>query len=162
MIYFSLRISHLVESSNKIVLKYKNGMRRYCISLFYQKRIRILSVSLWNAAMEIGNSFWYWALRLYSPMIWSHQAINCFSHTHSCSHIALLSILSLMFQRVELIQVILLEIDCTIFYTNLHELFCQFISWTNMVNSDKFIDNWWISFQVMADMKKSLQRSHKY
>ena len=26
------------------------------------------------------------------------------------------------------VQVILFEIDCTIFYTNLHELFCQFIS----------------------------------
>ena len=26
------------------------------------------------------------------------------------------------------VQVILFEIDCAIFYTNLHELFCQFIS----------------------------------
>ena len=33
------------------------------------------------------------------------------------------------------IQVILFEIDCAIFYTNLHDLFCQFISWTNWVNS---------------------------
>ena len=41
-----------------------------------------------------------------------------------------------------------------IFYTNLHELFCQFISWTNWVNSGKFMDNCWISCQVMADMKK--------
>ena len=32
-------------------------------------------------------------------------------------------------------QVILFEIDCAIFYTNLHELFCQFTSWTNWVNS---------------------------
>ena len=53
-----------------------------------------------------------------------------------------------------LIQVILFEIDCAIFYTNLHELFCQFISWTNWVNSGKFMDNCWISCQVMADMKK--------
>ena len=29
---------------------------------------------------------------------------------------------------VLLLQVILFEIDCTIFYTNFHELFCQFIS----------------------------------
>ena len=28
----------------------------------------------------------------------------------------------------EALQVILFEIDCAIFYTNLHELFCQFIS----------------------------------
>ena len=35
-----------------------------------------------------------------------------------------------------------------------HELFCQFISWINWVNSGKFIDNCWISCQVMADMKK--------
>ena len=33
-------------------------------------------------------------------------------------------------------------------------LFCQFISWTNWVNSGKFMDNYWISSQVMADMKK--------
>ena len=49
-----------------------------------------------------------------------------------------------------MIQFILFEIDCTIFYTNLHELFFQFISWTNWVNSGKFMDNWWISCQVMA------------
>ena len=42
------------------------------------------------------------------------------------------------------VQVILFEIDCAISYTNLHELFCQFISWSNWVNSGKF----------MADMKK--------
>ena len=33
-------------------------------------------------------------------------------------------------------------------------MFCQFISWTNWVNSFKFMDNCWISCQVMADMKK--------
>ena len=52
------------------------------------------------------------------------------------------------------VQVILFEFDCTTFFTNLHELFCQFISWTNWVNSGKFMDNCWISCQVMADMKK--------
>ena len=31
-------------------------------------------------------------------------------------------------RKSELIQVILFEIDCAIFYTNLHELFWQFIS----------------------------------
>ena len=34
------------------------------------------------------------------------------------------------------VQVILFEIDCAIFYTN--ELFSQFVSWTNWVNSGKF------------------------
>ena len=29
-----------------------------------------------------------------------------------------------------------------------------FVSWTNWVNSGKFMDNCWISCQVMADMKK--------
>ena len=53
-----------------------------------------------------------------------------------------------------LLQVILFEIDCAIFYTNLHELFRQFISWTNWVNSGKFMDNCWISCQVMDGMKK--------
>ena len=52
------------------------------------------------------------------------------------------------------LQAILFEIDCAIFYTNLHELLCQFLSWTNWVNSGKFMDNYWISCQVMADMKK--------
>ena len=52
------------------------------------------------------------------------------------------------------VQVILFEIDCTSFYTNLHELFFQFISWTNWVNSGKFMDNCWISCQVMSDMEK--------
>ena len=32
------------------------------------------------------------------------------------------------------IQIIPFEIDCAIFYTSLHELFYQFISWTNWVN----------------------------
>ena len=51
------------------------------------------------------------------------------------------------------VHVILFEIDSAFFYTNLHELFCQVISWTNLVNSGK-MDNCWISCQVMADMKK--------
>ena len=53
-----------------------------------------------------------------------------------------------------IIQVILFEIDCAIFYTNLHELFCQFISWTNWINSGNFMDNCWMPCQVMADMEK--------
>ena len=53
-----------------------------------------------------------------------------------------------------IVQVILFEIDCAVFYTNLLELFFQFISWTNWVNSGKFMDNCWISCQVMADMEK--------
>ena len=53
---------------------------------------------------------------------------------------------------IQYAQVILFEIDCAIFYTNLHELFCQFRSWTNWVNSGKFMDNCWIWCQVMADM----------
>ena len=52
------------------------------------------------------------------------------------------------------VQVILFEIDCAISYTDLHELFCQLISWTNWVNSGKLIDYCWISCHVMADMKK--------
>ena len=47
------------------------------------------------------------------------------------------------------VQVILFEIDCPIFYTNLHELFFQFISWTNWINSCKFMDNCWISCKIM-------------
>ena len=52
------------------------------------------------------------------------------------------------------VQVILFEIDCSQFYTNLHELFCQFISWENWLNSGKFMDDCWISCQVMVDVKK--------
>ena len=54
-------------------------------------------------------------------------------------------------QDYNVIQVILFEIECTIFYTNLHELFCQFIS---LVNSGKFMDNCRITRQAMADMDK--------
>ena len=63
---------------------------------------------------------------------------------------------SLSYRQFEIlrVQVILFEIDWTIFYTNLRELFCKFISWTNWVNSGWFMDNCWISCQVMADMKK--------
>ena len=52
------------------------------------------------------------------------------------------------------VQVILFEIDCAIYHTNLHELFCQFISWTNWLNSGKSMDNCWLSCQVMAVIKK--------
>ena len=54
---------------------------------------------------------------------------------------------------LEVVQVIVFDINCEIFFTNLHELFCQFLSWTNWVNSGKFMDNCWIWCQVMADMK---------
>ena len=54
----------------------------------------------------------------------------------------------------ENIQVILFEIDFLILYTNLDELFCQFIRWTNWVNSGRFMENCWTSCQVMVDMKK--------
>ena len=40
------------------------------------------------------------------------------------------------------------------FFTQIDmELFCQFITWTNWVNSGKFMDNCWLSCQVMADME---------
>ena len=52
-----------------------------------------------------------------------------------------------------LVQVILFEINCAIFCTNLQELFCQLISWINWVNSSIFMDNCWISCQVMANME---------
>ena len=58
------------------------------------------------------------------------------------------------------LQVILFEI--AIFLHKFIGIVCQFISWTNWVNSGKFVDNYWISCQVKADMKKSLQRSHNY
>ena len=59
----------------------------------------------------------------------------------------------LLFIYIVLIKdVILFEIDCAIFYTNLHELFCQFISKLNKLGT--FMDNCWVSCEVMADMKK--------
>ena len=65
-----------------------------------------------------------------------------------CTTLSLMSNLNLK------VQVILFEIDCAIFYTNSLKFFFQFISWTILVNSGKFMDNGWISFQNMADMKK--------
>ena len=61
-------------------------------------------------------------------------------------------------QQSLFLQVILSEIDCAIFYTNLHELFCQFISWTNWVNYGQLLN-------IMSSYgwyEKSLQRSHNY
>ena len=55
-----------------------------------------------------------------------------------------------------LLQVILFEIDCANFYTNFHKLFCQFISWTNWVNSGKSMNNCWISCQVMKKVYDDL------
>ena len=46
-----------------------------------------------------------------------------------------------------------LRLIAQLFTKILHELFCQFISWTNWVYSGKFLDNCWISCQVMADME---------
>ena len=31
------------------------------------------------------------------------------------------------YNKKNMVQVILFEIDCAIFYTNLHELFCQYL-----------------------------------
>ena len=46
------------------------------------------------------------------------------------------------FVHLRSVQVILFEIDCVIFYTNLHELFCQFISWTNWVYSSRIMSKY--------------------
>ena len=56
--------------------------------------------------------------------------------------------------KTDLYRLFFFKIDCAIFYTNLHELCFQFISWTNQVNAGKFMDNCWISCEVMANMKK--------
>ena len=69
-------------------------------------------------------------------------------------NVGLIHFLLPLWTFVNFVQVILFEIDCAIFYTNFHELFCQFRSWTNWVNFSKFMDNCWISCQVTADMKK--------
>ena len=88
-----------------------------------------------------------------------NQKWNEKKNTFNQNKVYLLSILSWKFGHLILaftnfIQVILLEIDCAIFYTNLHELLCQFISWTNWVNYGKFMENCCISCQVIADMEK--------
>ena len=57
-----------------------------------------------------------------------------------------------VFWEKPLLQVILFEIDCAIFYTNLHELFCQFISWTNWVNSGKLLNT--ITYKSRLTQKK--------
>ena len=106
-----------------------------------------------------------WAIML--SQLWLHWGLarekkwHIFSSAFcSCTHIGVWS--NFCAKTVGAVQVILFEIDCTIVYTNLHELFCQFISWTNWVNSRKFMDNCWISCQFMADIKKRLRRSHNY
>ena len=63
---------------------------------------------------------------------------------------------------LDCVQVILFEIDCAIFNTNFHELFCQFISWTKFGNFGKCLDNFWISCQVTADKENFLWQSDNY
>ena len=47
------------------------------------------------------------------------------------------------------------DLSCKVFSLwKIKSKFCQFISWTNWVNSGKFMENYWISCHVMADMKK--------
>ena len=84
----------------------------------------------------------------YPSWFFNHQKIP-YSHTW-CIHGKTYLVSYFYF----IVQVILCDIDCAIFFTNLHELFCQFNSWTNWVNSGNFMDNGWISCQVMADLKK--------
>ena len=79
-----------------------------------------------------------------------------------CCHSFWLVTMEMCYSLLLVIQVILFEIDCAIFYWNFHKLFCQFIKWTNFGNSGKSMDNCWMSRRVMADMKKSLRRSHNY
>ena len=54
------------------------------------------------------------------------------------------------------IQVILFEVDCAIFYANLHELFGQFISWTYWVNlwiiAEYHVKLWLIWKKVYDDL----------
>ena len=67
-----------------------------------------------------------------------------------------------IFLSLHTIQVILFEINCAIFYTNLHELFCQFISWTNWVNSGKFMDNLLSIMSSYGWYWKLFRRSYNY
>ena len=46
-----------------------------------------------------------------------------------------------------------LPVKLILFYANLYGLFCQFVSWTNWVNSGRFMNDCWISCHVMVDMK---------
>ena len=65
------------------------------------------------------------------------------------------------------------EIDWRNFYTNLLELFCQCISWTNWVNSGKFMDKWentvifydgywWISCRHSEELRGNISRRAKH
>ena len=64
-----------------------------------------------------------------------------------------------IFEKLLQVQVILFEMDSAIFYTTLHELFCQLIRSTIRVNSGKFMDN---SMSNYGSYEKSLLRSHNH
>ena len=60
--------------------------------------------------------------------------------------------------RVYTHRFFLFEIDYTIFYTNLHKLFCQFISWTNCVKSGKLLN----IMSIYGWYERTLRRSHNH
>ena len=88
--------------------------------------------------------------------LWSRICIfvNLVICVHNFSFNQRLRVKKISREVVSLVQVILFEIECAIFYTNLHELFSQFMRLTVWVNFGKFMDNCWISGQGMADMEK--------
>ena len=97
-----------------------------------------------------GQMIYSWIFRPISHF-WTSRFMNQFPPA-LINWILLLSLLPTKEMEKHQIQVILFEINCAIFYSNLHELFCQFISWTNwqiLVNlwtiAEYYVKLWLIS-----------------
>ena len=106
-----------------------------------------IKISPQRQCVRASGEFWYEILRQ------SNHSVDLFAN--QMKHLLVSSnILHKMLQSEIKYRLFFFRSIVQIFtYTNLHQLFCQFMSWTIWVNSSKFMDNYWISCKVMADMK---------
>ena len=106
--------------------------------------------TFWSGFYFTGFFFWSVGQIVHWIKICHTTSVSCqFEHLTSGQNSAVLQ--SVMWKWGFVLQVVLFEIDFT-FFTQIY-MFCQLISWTNWVNSGKFMDNCWISCQVMADIE---------
>ena len=90
-----------------------------CISSLYSDCVQnCLYPTILNYLIRM--SYWHWRMSVDGAEFWIRCKPPAFLSSFSCLQVI---------QRH--LQVIPFEIDCVISYTNLHELFCQFICWTN-------------------------------
>ena len=99
-------------------------IRRPHVSMFLSVEMKHPSTSINAMGVKATN---YGAMKRYELFRLRTAANSLISRQFSCRFV-LLSVIKAKSTITQMLQVILFEIDCPIFYTNLHELFCQFIT----------------------------------